>query len=697
MKRSLLLAFLVINSLSINVFSDEYSTYLDKVVVTSTQESKPISELAESVGVLEREDIEVVSPSHPSEILNRTAGVYINNLGGEGHMTAIRQPITTGGVYLFLEDGVPTRPTGFFNHNGLYEVNIPQSQSLEVTKGPGSALYGSDAIGGIINSISAKVPEEPETKVNAEFGQYNWHRLLVSSGRSINHNTGAAISANITQNDSFRDDARYERYSLNGRIKNHISPSLNMNTSLSFTQVDQSGVSSLEEGEYKNDVERNEYRGDVGARDVDALRVTSVITYAPSQRSQLTFTPFYRNNQTTMMPSWMVTYDANFRETVFQSIGLLSKWRHNFSKSIQFIAGVDLDHTPSEYVEYQVTVEQDGDFYTGFERTGELNYDYSADQTSISPYLHLENKIGQNIVTHIGLRYDRFEVDYENNVDAPLDFRHRRPDSQTIEYDHYSPKAGLTIALNKNHNVYANYRHGFRTPSIGQLFRSGSSAETDKLKPVKTDSVELGFRGLLGSTIGYEVAVYHMEKTDDIVNVINSDDTRVSVNAGETTHQGIELGLSGPISQELSFNTSFTATKQTYGDFSYTYFCFSCNPQNQVVNFDGNEVGKAPSTLGNVSVRYEPLALHSFMLELEWEHVGDYFTDETNTQKYSGHYLINLRSQYQITSGMSVYGRIQNLTDKRYSTYTSNQVGSEEISYRPGAPLTVFAGIRAAF
>ena len=73
-------------------------------------------------------------------------GVHVNVTGGEGHMTAIRQPITTSAVYIYLEDGIPTRSTGFYNHNVLYEINVPQLAGIEVSKGPGSALYGSDAM-----------------------------------------------------------------------------------------------------------------------------------------------------------------------------------------------------------------------------------------------------------------------------------------------------------------------------------------------------------------------------------------------------------------------------------------------------------------------------------------------------------------------------------------------------------------------
>jgi outer membrane cobalamin receptor len=90
-------------------------------------------------------------------------------------MTAIRQPITTGGVYLFLEDGLPTRPTGFFNHNGLYEIDIPNSGRVEVTKGPGSALYGSDAIGGIFKMFTIEHLLQPT---------YTRHKSIIATRSS---------------------------------------------------------------------------------------------------------------------------------------------------------------------------------------------------------------------------------------------------------------------------------------------------------------------------------------------------------------------------------------------------------------------------------------------------------------------------------------------------------------------------------
>jgi len=132
------------------VYAAEDAAMLDDVVVTGTREAQKKSEVAATVDNVSGTDIRAAKAAHPSQIMGRVPGVWVNVTGGEGHQTAIRQPLTTAPVYAYLEDGIPVRSTGFFNHNALYEVNMPQSGGVEVTKGPGSALYGSDAIGGVV-------------------------------------------------------------------------------------------------------------------------------------------------------------------------------------------------------------------------------------------------------------------------------------------------------------------------------------------------------------------------------------------------------------------------------------------------------------------------------------------------------------------------------------------------------------------
>lgn len=674
---------------------------IETVVVTATGEARLRMDLPESVVTFDQSAIEAISPSHPSEVLNRAAGVHVNNLGGEGHMTAIRQPISTRGVYLFLEDGIPIRPSGFFNHNALYEINIPQSGNLEVTKGPGSALYGSDAIGGIINAISPHPPEANAFKVNVEAGSYGWRRGLLSVGtRQGDH--GLSVSLNITDNEGYREESEYSRESLTGRWDYGVNDSLSVKTLFSYTKVDQSGASSLEKNDYKNNRKKNLYHGDVAFREVEALRLSSEFSWVLSEQSLLTMTPYYRDNTMTMAPSWMVTYDPNERESDFQSYGLMSKYRVNANENLLWIVGVDLDYSPSHYKEEAISYSQVGDIYSDYVSLGYLNYDFDAEQRSVSPYLHLEYQLTDKLLASMGLRYDDFTIDYDDKLSAShpatifipqlgRPVTHLRPESQEVSFDAFSPKWGLVYQANDKHSIYWNYREGFSIPSVGTLFRPGTTQYSDELAPIKATSYEIGSRGELASWLYYEITAYRMTIEDDIVSVVNGFQRNV-YNAGETRHEGVELALNGTLSNEWMYAMAVSKTRQRYQSFSYTCCFPSVN-----VDVSGNDVGKAPETIANITLAYLPIALPGLRFELEWEHLGEYYTDETNTATYKGHDLYNLRVSYTVNESLEVYGRVQNLADERYSTYTSNQVGDSDISYRPGLPRSIFAGIRYGF
>lgn len=698
-KKSILLSTISVCTLLNSPALAENDIVLDAIVVTTTKEEKPVSELAEAIGIVNKEDLSFVSPAHPSDVTNRKAGVHVNDLGGEGHMTSIRQPLTTGAVYLFLEDGIPTRPTGLFNHNALYEINVPQAERIEITKGPGSALYGSDAIGGIINVITPPSPDEPEIYINPEFGSFGFKRMLASVGSPLGLNAGFRANVNLTDNEGWRDESSFSRYSTTGRFDANINDNLKLKSIFSYTHVDQSGVSGLEEDDYLNNPKKNLYHNDVGRRELDAIRFSTEFAYEPDDVNLLTVTPFMRHNEMKLMPSWMLTYDPNDRNYEFQSYGINTKYRRKLNDlNAEIIAGVDFDYTTSQYIEKRIQVQKDGELFVGTTETDRTNYDYDADMIAVSPYIHGEWQALSKLRFSAGLRYDYFRVDYTDNLDASVAegvgfTNHLRPDSQTISYDSLSPKFGAVWQVEKNLDLYANYRHSFRAPSVGSLFRPGSSLDTDELKPVHSDSFEIGTRGKIADWLNYNVTLYHMLVKDDIVSYIDtiSGERKIS-NAGETEHQGIEIELKGQVTDEWSYQAAFSYTNQEYNDFT-AIFGF---PATQI-NFAGNDIGKAPKTLGNLAIQYRPAFIDGLTLEAEWVHVGDYFTDETNTNEYEGHDLFNLRASLEISEQFELYGRIMNITDERYSTYTSNQVGDPDITYRPGLPRRFYVGFRSKF
>jgi outer membrane cobalamin receptor len=131
---------------------------LEEIVVTATRSEMRLLDFAGAIGRVEADEIAALGATHHSELMNRVPGVMIQRGSGQESLTAVRSPVLTGagscGAFLFLEDGIPLRPVGFCNVNELFEVNSEQAEAVEVIRGTGSALYGSNAVHGIVNVIN---------------------------------------------------------------------------------------------------------------------------------------------------------------------------------------------------------------------------------------------------------------------------------------------------------------------------------------------------------------------------------------------------------------------------------------------------------------------------------------------------------------------------------------------------------------
>jgi outer membrane receptor for monomeric catechols len=124
---------------------------LDEVVVSGSKEAGALRTSVASIGKVSRATLKDKKPTFVGQVLNQVAGVYVTDFGNEQHNMSIRQPLSYNAVYLYMEDGIPIRPTGLFNHNATYEINLAGTGEIEVMKGPASSLYGSNAAGGAVN------------------------------------------------------------------------------------------------------------------------------------------------------------------------------------------------------------------------------------------------------------------------------------------------------------------------------------------------------------------------------------------------------------------------------------------------------------------------------------------------------------------------------------------------------------------
>lgn len=649
---------------------------LSQIVVTASREAQNRSRVAASVGVVDQSAINTVVPSHPSEIMGRVAGVLVNMTGGEGHMTAIRQPLSTAPVYLYLEDGVPTRSTGFFNHNALYEINLPQADRIEVMKGPASALYGSDAIGGVINVGTRRPSDEPMATVGVEGGEFGYKRMLGTvSGRGLH------ADVNVTETDGWRAGTDYKRQTGTLRWDRMFGDGLYLKTVASFSNIDQAtaGTSAISRDDFENDPRAN--YTPISFRAVRAFRLSTALE-AQAGAGTLSLTPFFRFNSMDLLPNWSLTFDPAIWEMQNTSYGLQAKYGLDVQDTgVRIVSGVDFDYSPGSHFETSITAPRSAagifDTYTD---AADI-YDYDVTFAQASPYVQADYETGP-LALSAGVRSDFIKYDYDNHLTVEQTGSHRRPADASPSFQDVTPKFGITYNPTREFGVFGSFRHGFRSPSEGQIFRQGQALNTLDLKPVKVRSSEVGVRGVLNNVFRYEVTTYYMTKKDDILSFRLGVNTE-TLNAGETLHKGMEAQIGARLAEGLSLDVGYSYAKHTYEDWK----------PNPMVDLGGNQMEFAPREIGNAIIEYELPALAGSSFSFEWNRLGAYYEDATNDNEYEGHDLFNARALIPAGDNLQVFARLQNLTNRRYAEQASfNAFRGEELA--PGLPRTLYVGIR---
>ena len=689
------------------------------VTVTATRQAVSLSESPWSVGVIDQESISVTKPTHPSELLSQVPGVAVSVTNGEGHQTAIRQGFTTSPVYLFLEDGIPIRATGNFNHNALYEVNIPSAASVEVIRGPASALYGSDAIGGVVNVTTRTPSTRSGGNGSLEMGQWGYRRLLAGADSGEGSAGALRLDVNLTSTDGWRQNTGYDRRSFNLRWDSQLSPTTRVKTIIGMTSIDQeTGANSpLPMPLYLEDPTVN--LRSPAYRKVDALRFSSSFEHDLGGGQQLSLTPYLRRNKMDLNGSYNFTGDARIEDTEVFSAGLQATYRRDFHDAYRsrLIVGLDLDRSPSKRLETKITLSSQIDArasassdaslrglytqYIGYS-LGARMYDYEVNYRNLSPYAHWEFSPLPAMRLSAGLRRDRSSYTMDNQANpgyfTVAGREYYLPASAEADFARWVPKLGMVYQLSAQSQWYASYNHGFRTPSESQLFRGGRSASggslsarqaeaqalfnaASQLKAIKAEQLEWGLRGSQ-QQIQYEVVAYQLTKSDDLLSQRDATGYSVQTNNGTTKHRGIEVLVGTRLSPAWRFDAA-----ASYASHRYEQWISGST------DYSGKNIESAPRTLANLRLSGKPQA--GLNTQLEWVHVGSYYLDQANQYgKYPGHGLWNLRVSMAISAEASVFIRAMNLTDKRYadSASQSNAAGG---LFAPGLPRTVYAGILA--
>ncbi|MCG2462556.1 TonB-dependent receptor [Flavobacteriaceae bacterium F89] len=682
-------------------------TGLDEVVVSASREEQRRSEVPASISSLSSRQIERTHAYGVEQLVNQVPGVYMTTsraASNEQHMMALRSPISTNSIFLYLEDGLPIRPTAVFNHNALLEMNNTSFGRIEVLKGPASSIYGSEAIGGSFNFITKKPTVEPSGSLGFQVDDLGISRYELEYSQYANERVGLYLGTHyIQRNNGPIEYSDYEKFAVTFKTEVALSGNLQWTTVFDMIDYRSDMTGSLSETDYR----AGNYESDqtFTQREARAFRARSSFNKRWNTKNGTSFNFIFRNNVMDQNPWYRIT---QFRENGqltgsgsgevnsnrFNSyVGILQhKINFDFAKS-SLIFGISADYSPQTYVAQttDVTVNVATQRNTGFSiNQGDYILDYKAGILNYAGYLQYEISPIDNLKVTAALRYDKFNYNYNNQLDGIAG-----PRDSNNAYDNLSPKLGANYNFSKNGGIYANYSVGFSPPETSTLYRNsyvGVGGEVFDLEPSNYYNYEVGGYFTPLHNLKLDLALYLLDGKNTLLTLRDASDNFFYANAGRTRSYGIEYGFAFfPVPElELKLNGSFA---------QHRYITFFDGD----IDYSDTKRESAPQLLGFSQVSYRPEFIYGFSLTAEHELVGRYNTSfegqvvgedgVPSTATYPGYNVFNLRAAYTF-GHLDLWAEMFNLFDTLYSVNTSYNIYQNANSYTIGNPRAVHLGIK---
>ncbi len=661
---------------------------VEEVVVTGTREAEQLRDFAGSISLVKGDDVTMVGSTHHSEILNRAPGTMIQRNSGEESLTAIRSPVLSGpgscGTFLFLENSVPIRPTGFCNVNELFEVNSEQAGSIEVLRGPAGVIYGSGAMHGAINVIPAQPGAMPSRSLALEGGPDEYYRgKLGLSHRSDATDIGGVVVA--SHDGGWRDSSGLDEQKLNLGLT-HRRGDAQMGFDLAATNLNQETAGFIQGfNSYRNEAIARSNPNPEAYRDAHAVRLTGRYEQPLSENMQLAVRPYARYSRMDFLQHFLI--GKPLEENGQESVGVLTALDFTAFHNTRFLTGVDVELAQGFLKETQAGPATDGAPTANAIRPAGKHYDYRVDSRVAAIYGQVEQPFAERWKATGGVRYEYVDYEYDNRMidgntaesgaTCPGGCLFNRPADRSDDFNNVTAKLGLSFEVTDDHTVYLTATRGYRAPDTSELYRLQRQQSVADLDSERLDSVELGGRGFFGP-LTYSLALFTMDKE----NVIFRDSNGFNVSDGRTEHEGVEYEFSWVPLETVSLTLAGTYAKHTY-DFNRVI------EQGETI-VAGRDIDTAPRHINTARLNWS--FLPSAAAELEWLSVGKYFVDAANANEYPGHDLLNLRVSWHATDNWRTILRLNNVTDRAYADRADFAFGNYR--YFPGRGRTLFVEVR---
>jgi iron complex outermembrane receptor protein len=657
------------------------------VVVTGSRGEHLSFDLPASIDVVDADQIGAAQPRvNASEALAGVPGLVVQNRQNFAQDLQIssrgfgaRSQFGVRGVRL-IADGVPaTMPDG---QGQAATFDLDMAERIEVLRGPLSTLYGNHA-GGVIQLFTREPKGPPSVELNVSSGSDGMRKTdLNTVGKD--GRLGWLLDASRFETDGYR------AHSAATRDQAYAKLTYDASSTSKLTIV--AGGLRQDDTQDPLGVTFATFQRDPRAGEIDTT---------DPQRPQRTLADRYDTRKSIDHNQIGLTWDQHFdgdrlRVTVYGGNRHVVQYQ-SFSKAFQAPAthsggvvdfdrdfqGIDANWTMTRplgagSLRTVVGLEagKSTDARQGFENyvgdqfgvKGRLRRDEDDDVRNLDPYLQLEWELGRWVFTG-GLRHSRVSFDVDDR------FLANGNDSGNVDYSHTTPLLGALYKLTPTLNVYASAARGFETPTLNEVFYSGSGAGFNYgLGAATSTQLEVGAKALLGEDVRLNAALFQARTRDEMVVDASSGGRTSYRNASATLRQGLELSLDADLRAGFSARLSASYLRAIYDE------AFTGVPE-------GSRLPGVPETSLYGELAWKA-ADGRFGAALETVANGKVYPDDANAATPApGYGLINARVQAaQQLDGWRLreYARVNNLFDRSY--IGSVIVGDSNRRYYEPAP-----------
>lgn len=653
----------------ITVTASESENYLASETSTATRTNTLLRDVPQSITVVTRQAIRDQNMLNIADVVRYVPGVGMAQGEGNRETPIFRGNSSTSDFFI---DGV--------RDDVQYYRDLYNIERVEVLKGPNGMIFGRGGSGGVINRVSKEAGWQPVREASVQAGSYDSKRATVDIGQGINESVAFRLNAMIEDADSYRDGVTFKRYGINPTVT--IKPDKNTRVVVGAEyfkdeRIADRGIPSFrgrpiatDESTFFGDPDRSPTDSTVKAFNALVERDLGNGVTLRNRTRYADYDKFYQNvfpgavNAAGTTVSISAYNQATQRENLFNQTDLIFSLDTGGIKH-KLLAGVELGRQetdnfrsegffPGNATSTTVPVSNPRTSLPLIFRQNATSADNSGTAKVAGLYLQDQIELSRQWEAVLGLRYDKFDVDFRNN----------RTGAEFSTSDNLlSPRVGLIYKPIQPLSLYANYSMSY-VPRAGEQLAS-LSLTTQALDPEEFKNYEIGAKWDVRPDLALTAAVYRLDRKNVAV-TDPSDSTRSLLVDGQRS-KGVELGVNGQITKAWSIMGGYAYQK---GEITAT--------QSATVR-EGATLAQVPKHTFSLWNRYDFSPTWGIGLGVFAR--SDMYASEDNTVRLPGYARLDGAVFYKINKSLRAQLNVENLANRDYyvNAHNNNNI-------TPGSP-----------